>query len=369
MTRRVLHVLAPATYGGLERVVQSLASEQRARGHEVHAAPIMELGEPEPPLLCLLRRDDVQVHPIATPARAYLAQAHALNVACRAIQPDVIHAHGYVADVLLAMSNRSRSTPRVSTVHGFTGGGMKNRAYEWMQRRAFRRFDAVVAVSARLGRELVADGLRSDRVHVIANAFPVVTAAAGPSAARRALDIPEHSFSIGWVGRVSQEKGLDVLINALQALHGIDWRLTVLGDGRERQVLQRRVAELGLAERVSWRGAVANASDLVRAFDVLVISSRTEGTPMTLFEAMTASVPLVATAVGGIPDVVSSDEALLVPADDPDALADAIRSVQQGAFAAGQRAARAYIRLRRDYAIGPFVEAYDRVYDSLKPRE
>ena len=359
---RVLHVIAPAPYGGLERVVESLAVAQHWRGHEVDVAAIIEANVPEPPILDFLRRGGVRVTVIARPPRAYAAQRHALRAAIRATRPDVIHSHGYVADVIVASAASFGNARLVSTVHGFTGGGFRNRVYERLQRLAYHRFGAVVAVSRKLAGELVRSGIAERRVHTVANACPALAPPLGHAAARAELGVANGVFSIGWIGRVSREKGLDVLIEALPALAGLPWHLTVLGDGRERVTLERRVEQLALVPRVNWRGSVADAAALIRGFDVLVISSRTEGTPMALFEAMHGEVPVVTTAVGGIPDVVSPGEALLVPSEDPASLAEAIRACHDLPVRAAERVQRARARLAAEFSIDEWVDRYDRVY-------
>jgi len=99
-----------------------------------------------------------------------------------------------------------------------------------------------------------------------------------------------------------------------------------------------------------------------------VLSSRTEGTPMALFEAMAAGVPIVATAVGGVPQVVSSAEAILVPPDDPTRLAAAIRETLRDPAAARDRARAARCRLEREFAVQPWLERYDMLYHTLAQR-
>ena len=98
------------------------------------------------------------------------------------------------------------------------------------------------------------------------------------------------------------------------------------------------------------------------AFDAWVLSSRTEGTPVTLFEAVAAGVPVVATRVGGVPDVVGEGEAILVPPEDPEALAAAIRAVHASPLAAAARADRASRRVATEFAAAPWLDAYDRAY-------
>jgi glycosyltransferase involved in cell wall biosynthesis len=119
-------------------------------------------------------------------------------------------------------------------------------------------------------------------------------------------------------------------------------------------------------------GQVNDAPRLYRGFDLFVLSSRTEGTPIALFEVMDAEIPVVATAVGGVPAVVSSAEAVLIPPEDPRALAQAIRSTYDGRAPARARAAAARLRLRTQYAVGPWLDRYDRLYTDLvaaRPRQ
>ena len=98
------------------------------------------------------------------------------------------------------------------------------------------------------------------------------------------------------------------------------------------------------------------------AFDVFVLSSRTEGTPIALFEAMAAGVPIVATRVGGVPDVVSPLEAALVPAEDPVALAAEIRAIYRDPATGQRRARAARARLERDFSVAPWLDRYEAIY-------
>lgn len=144
-------------------------------------------------------------------------------------------------------------------------------------------------------------------------------------------------------------------------------RLTVVGDGPERANVEALARTLGVAERIHWTGVIADADRLLRAFDTFVLSSRTEGTPITLLEAMRACVPIVATAVGGVPDVLSESEGLVVLPESPSALADAIRDALTGKAAAVARATRARKRLESQFALGPWLDAYERIYIATLP--
>ena len=256
----------------------------------------------------------------------------------------------------------------MSTVHGFTftGSGWRNQTYDALQRRAHRGFDAVIAVSDQVGTELLNRGVARDRVHVIPNAYEAGGTPLLPRAeARRVLGLPQEAYVAGWVGRLSREKGMDVLLAALAHLEGQSLVVAVLGDGRERAALEITAAAQGLGERVRWIGDVADAARLYHAFDLFILSSRTEGTPIALFEAMDAAVPVVATAVGGVPAVVTGAEALLVAPEDPAALARAITATIDDPAGAGARAGAARARLAARYAIGPWLDRHDGLYDAV----
>jgi glycosyltransferase involved in cell wall biosynthesis len=138
-----------------------------------------------------------------------------------------------------------------------------------------------------------------------------------------------------------------------------------VGEGREASALKNQAGWLGLEGKVRWAGRVDGAAALLPAFDVFVLSSRTEGTPIVLLEAMAAGVPIVAAAVGGVPDVVTDREAVLVPADDPAALAAALQAVRNDPASALERAAAGRRRLEEEFAEGPWLTAYDALYRAV----
>lgn len=359
---KILHLVAPAPFGGLERVVYALSVGQKRKGYDVRVITLLETGAPEPSIVGELRRADVPIIPVIHSPRSYRAQRRSILDVCNQFAPDVLHSHGYLPDTLAASLDSRLRAARVATVHGFTGGGRRNRFYEWIQRRSFARFDAVVAVSRKLARELVS-AAPNGTVHTLPNAWRSVEEPLPLESARTILQLSKDLFNIGWIGRLSREKGADILIEALPALHDLPVHVTFIGDGAERRDLERRAGELEVESRVSWRGEMLRASRLLPAFDLLVNSSRTEGTPITLFEAMHAGVPIVASSVGGVPDVVSSNEALLIEPENPVALASAIRQVHSTPADARTRAMHARKRLENDFAAGPWIESYGRIYE------
>jgi len=357
----VMHVLAPAPFGGAESVVRDLVRGLSGRGFAIGAALLLE-GEETHPFERVLAEVGAEVHPIRTPSRAYRREARALADLFARCRPGVVHTHGFRPDVQAGRVAGRAGIARVTTLHGFTGGGARMRLYEWLQVQSVRRFEAVVVVSRPLEERLRRAGTPASRLHLVRNAWSRSEPALPRAAARAELGLPVGAFAIGWVGRLSAEKGGDVFVEALARLASVPFVACVIGDGPDRAGLEARAAQLGLAERVRWCGVRSHAGRLFGAFDAFVLSSRTEGTPIVLLEAMHAGVPVVATRVGGVPDVVGADDAWLVASEDPEALAAALREVRADAAGAARRAAAARRRLDAEFAPGPWLDAYERIY-------
>lgn len=365
--RSIVHVAAPAKVGGLERVLYALASGQARRGCRAQVIAVLDETPDRYPLVLDLRRAGVSVIPLRLDSRAYLEERRLIAAQLGVLQPSIVHTHGYRPDLIDAPVARRLGIATVTTLHGFLGWGLRGRLYEYLQIRACRKFDAVVAVSEPIRARVIRSGTPADRVHLIRNAWDGELVPLDRLNARMGLGVPESGARIGWVGRLSQEKGADTFLRALAALRDLEWTASILGDGPDRGSLEGLARSLGIGTRVLWHGVVPDAARLYRAFDVFVLSSRTEGTPITLFEAMAARVPIVATEVGGVPDVVSRREALLVPANDPAALARAIATVLQDPEGAIARTEAAEAALRTRFGVETWLDEHERLYSLLAP--
>lgn len=358
---RVLHLLAPAHEGGLERVVTMLSSAQgRTRAH---VAAVLTPGDEfdDHPFVTRLEALGVPVTRVAVGGRSYLREYRSIAALVARLKPAVIHTHGYRADVIGGCVARAQGIPTVSTVHGFTGGSGRNRLNERVQCLALRRADAVMAVSRPLAHRLARTGISLQKIHFVQNGFTAPSHTLTRGAARRELGIAEDGLVAGWVGRLAHEKGPDVMLDAMFECDP-SWRLSVIGDGRESGRLRHRASALGIGDRVAWHGAVANAGVLLTAFDALVLSSRTEGTPIALLEAMHACVPIVATRVGGVPDVVTPAHALLVPSEQPRLIARALEQIALDQSAAKHRALLARERVVQSFDSAAWLAEVDAVY-------
>lgn len=359
---RVLHVIAPASFGGLEQVVLQLAAGRAARGLPTEVFILLTEGSSTPTIVEMLERAGVRATVVRVAHRAYRKEQKAIRAAAEAFGADVVHTHGYHTDVLAPKPARAAGSALVSTAHGFASTDIKGRVFEWLQCRAWRRFNVVVAVSAPLQARLLRSGVPAGVVALCPNAWSGA-ASLDRTSARVRLGLAPSGRFVGWVGRLSLEKGADVMVRALAHLPA-EIGLVMIGDGPERDALKQLANELGVASRITWAGAVQGAGQCMAAFDAFALSSRTEGTPMVLFEAMAAGVPIVATAVGGVPDVVSPAEASLVRSEAPEEFAAALGQVFTAAPAAAARATAARKRLDERYALGPWLDRYEEFYRS-----
>jgi glycosyltransferase involved in cell wall biosynthesis len=276
---------------------------------------------------------------------------------------DILHTHGYRPDVVLCGIARRRGKPQVTTFHGFVGGSVRARAYEWAQVQAAKSANGVIAVSGRIAERLEGAGVGA-HVRVIRNAVSADEGALDRAIARAQLGVPADVPLVGWIGRLSHEKGPDLFVRAFadvdSSVHAV-----MIGDGSELDAVTGLARSLGITDRLHLPGILPDAKRYLKAFDCLVLSSRTEGTPMVLLECMWAGVPMIATAVGGIPDFLSPSEAILCPPDATSCLSAAIRDVFSNVAGAKARALAAFERAARENSIDRWVEQHAHLYATV----
>jgi glycosyltransferase involved in cell wall biosynthesis len=244
-------------------------------------------------------------------------------------RPDIVQTHAVKSHFLLYLSRIWKHHPWVAFHHGYTTTDRKMRLYNQLDRISLRAPARLATVSLAFERQLAGRGIDASRITVLHNAVDPRWAGRVLSTdrmeARRQLGItPDESVLIA-VGRLSLEKGHIDLIHAFRELRGKGRpaRLILVGDGPERSSLER-VAEEG----VVFTGQVRDTAPYYAAADLMILPSLTEGSPNVLLEAMAVNVPVVATEVGGIPEIVRHGEtALLVPPRSPMLLAEAIEQI------------------------------------------
>ncbi|MFN0097656.1 MAG: glycosyltransferase family 4 protein [Gemmatimonadaceae bacterium] len=364
----VVQICAPGAIGGLERVVQGLSIGLVQAGHTVHVIGVHDPSAPVGPFFDAMSAAGVKTVPIAMGGREYAAERRAVADALRASRATVFHAHGYRSDLLHRGPARRLGMGTVTTLHGTSQLRGLAGMYEWVHERSLRWADAVIAVSGPIERHLAVRVPR-ERLHRLPNAWVSVSATLPRAEARAALGLDPALDVIGWVGRLVEVKGPDLFLEALAGVPKGSWVACVIGDGPDREALEERARALGIGERVRFLGAIPDAGRYVSAFDVCCLSSRSEGTPIALLEAMAGGAAVVAFSVGGIPDVLRDGmEGWLVRPTDTTSLAASLHRALTEAPERARRAAAARTRLAQDFAMAPWILAHERIYRSAIAR-
>lgn len=237
---------------------------------------------------------------------------------------DVLHTHGYKADLYGYVALRQSAKPLVATCHNWTDTDRNARMYGALDRLILRRFDAIAAVSADVRARLQASGVTPGRIRLVSNGIET-----GPYRAVATVRHAAHTgpLRVGFAGRLSQEKGIDVFLQVARVVlqQAPEVEFVVAGDGPERAAAEAAIARDGTATRVRLLGRCERMAEVYASLDVLLSTSRTEGSPMGLMEAMAATVPVVATAVGDVPMLLDGGRCgLLAPSMDVQGLAAAV---------------------------------------------
>ena len=242
------------------------------------------------------------------------------------VRADVVHAHGFKADVYAWAALRNSPVPLVSTCHTWYDNDLAVRLYGALDRRVLRKFSAVVAVSGDVKERLLKAGISPDRIRLITNGIDL-----DPFAVIRHANFgADRPLTVGLIGRLAQEKGVDLFLRAAaQVLAELpSTRFLVVGDGPDRAALQALIEELHIGSSVSLLGRSENMPATYASLDLMVSASRQEGLPIALLEGMASRLPIVATNVGAVSTVIRNEvTGLLVPPQDIPQLTVAIRKL------------------------------------------
>ncbi len=363
-TRTIAQLIAPAPAGGAETVVRSLMTEARGRSYPHHLVALLQTDAPSP-LVEEIRAEGLPVTEIRCGRRRYRREAAEVAAALRSMNAGLIHSHVYHADLVGLWAAATTNLPIVATAHGLTGGDLKNRFYQWLDLRALRRFDAVIAVSRPLRQAIERAGVAPQKIHLIPNGFSPGRLRPRREA-RQALGLSPDAPVVGWIGRFTAEKDPIAFVDLVAHSTVAGTQAVMLGEGPLLGEVRDRAESLGLApDRLITPGRVSGAASYLEALDALVLTSKTEGTPMVLLEAMAAGVPIAAYAVGGIPDFLNGDNSFITPAGDSASLAANVTLILSEPARAGERAARARETLERQFSPSAWLDSIETVYRGL----
>ena len=291
----------------------------------------------------------------------------------RQLRPAVLHTYNFACAEYAVPAWAAGVPVRVHAEHGRDASDPQglNRKHNFLRRALVPWIDRYVPVSHDLARWLTnVVNIPAAKSELIMNGVDTVRFAPDLPAAN--TPFPEGSFVIGTVGRLQDVKDQASLIEAFALLcaarpaQRARLRLAVVGDGPLRERLAQKAQDAGVTDLVWFAGARNDIPELMRSFDVFALSSIAEGTPVTLLEAMACARPVVATAVGGIPEVVQDGvNGALVPASNPQALAEALGRYVDDSARVAAHGASARLNIERHYSVAAMVSAYTTLYDRL----
>lgn len=372
---RVLRVITRLAVSGVSTHVTLANQVLQRRGWET----LLVHGRVQPDELEIdLPIEGVRMRRLPTMARpvdpiADLRTAGSLLRIIRGFRPDIVHTHHSKAGLLGRSAALLAGVPRIHTFHGhvFEGyfGRRTSATIVAAERLLATRTSRLVALGPLQRDDLLARGIgRPDRFDIVPLGLDLDRfRAADRTTARRDLGVSPDAFAVVLVGRLVPIKRIDRLVRVFATLHAAHpgARLYVIGDGSERAAAEAQAAAAGLADSVTFCGWRSDTAAWYAAADIVVITSDNEGTPLTLIEAAAAGRPAVATAVGGVADVVTDEvTGLLAAADDEPALAAAmIRMAAEPELRARLGAAAPAAAAR--FGIERLVDDLERIYDRV----
>ena len=332
---KILHVIDSGGLYGAEMVLLNLTEEQKRLGHHPCIASIGAQDVREKPLETEARKRNLEVVVFRMRNGPNLAGSIRIVNFARSKGFQVVHSHGYKSNILLGFLPRCfRRLPLVSTVHGWTAVKIFSRLwlYEWADKMSLKCADAVCVVNDTMCSIPQIKSLNHEKVHVVVNGIPELdTTAALP--ADEVTRFCLGGYTVASIGRLSPEKGYEHLIHSFSILHSFhpDTRLLIVGEGCERERLDALICSLGLKGKIMLPGYRDDAWRYLTYCRLFVLSSLTEGLPITLLEAMQVGIPIIATCIGGVPSVITHEEnGILIPPGNHVILGQVLLSLYKG---------------------------------------
>jgi glycosyltransferase involved in cell wall biosynthesis len=382
---KILRVIARLNMGGPALHVAYLTEGLRKRGYDTTlVAGSLARGEDSMAFVADARGVEIvridELGREISPLRDLLATIRLAKL-IRRERPQILHTHtakaGTVGRVAARLAGSRRPPIVVHTFHGHVlrgyFGPVRTLFFRLLERWLAAGTTALIAVSPQVRDDLVALGVaRRERFVVIRLGIELDERVAPEqddrADSRRYLGIPDDRFAVGWIGRMTAVKRTDDVLIAFKGLResGVDAVLCMIGDGPDRLQLEQRAHELGVARDTLFLGYQEDVAPFYAAFDALVLPSGNEGTPVTVIEALAAKRPVVATRVGGVPDIVrDGEDGFLVEAGATDDLAERLGRLARDPALRARMGMKGRERVLPRYAVERLVDDVDELYRSL----
>jgi glycosyltransferase involved in cell wall biosynthesis len=363
----ICQVVHGLTVGGAERLAATLGRFASAR-HRVSFVCLDELGE----LGEVLRQDGYRVEVLDRGAGVSLSCARRLSRYFREESVDLAHAHQYTPFFYsLAARGPRRGPPVIFTEHGRWHPDYPRRKRMLFNRIFLSKRDRLVGVGEAVRQALIVnEGLPAQRVEVIYNGVDLSRfdfVEGRRQRARATLELGPEKLAILQVARLDHLKDHGTALKTMRRVVNElpDARLLLVGDGPERGVIENMIGELNLAPQVRLLGTRHDIPELLAAADLFLLTSISEGIPLTLIEAQAAGTPVVSTAVGGVAEIVPPAHAMLAPAGDDAELARHVLELARHPAQRAQMAEKGRERARALFSEEQMLASYERLYSEL----
>lgn len=289
---------------------------------------------------------------------------------CRERNVKIWHAHDYKSNVLGLLVRRFHKMALVTTVHGWVNHTRRSPLYYWIDRKSLPFYDHVVCVSEDLYEQCRSLRVAAENCTLIDNAIDIneFQRASDTSVAKQRLGFSANRVLVGAVGRLAEEKGFHLLIQAVEQVmqSGIDMELIIIGDGEQRAKLAAQISASPYADRIHLLGFRADTIALYEAMDLFVLSSLREGLPNVLLEAMAMEVPVLATRIAGVPKLIQDQQnGRLIPAGSVPALTSTMTAVLQDPKQQAELRRAARKTIEEQFSFDVRMQKMCRVYEKV----
>lgn len=362
---KVLQLISSGGYYGAENMLLNLCASQESAGCRNSLLLFYNVHVPNVEFYERARRRGISVRMVHCKGRADMNAVRQIQDYIQEDAIDLVHTHGYKADLYGYVAAKRAGKPLVATCHNWVGGTAALGIYNRLDRLVLKRFNAIAAVADAVRERLLASGIVPARIKTIANGIDV-------EAFERSQSVPAPEISggkiIGVVARLDLQKGFEFLFSAVRELSrsfpGI--KVVISGEGPDRQAIEQMIERDGLRNSVVLAGQQSDMPGVYAAMDVFVLPSLNEGLPMTVLEAMAASRPVIATRVGAVPRVVRDGETgLLVNPGDAAALRDAIARLLTDPDLCQRMSTQAHDWVQRNFTSEVMARQYRTMYDQV----
>ncbi len=366
---RILQLIAPTSFAGAERVVLNLAENIQDDRFQTTLALFLSSKIKKNIFITELEKKAIPYELILMEGAFDVDNLSTLTSIIRDRQIDIIHSHGYRSDILGFICAKRTGIKIVSTIHGWTPTTRRVRLYEKISRFFLPMFDHIIAVSSAIKNDL--RFIPEKKISLLQNAINTDRAMRIPGereAFRNKHNIPQRAIVIGTVARLSREKGIKFLIEAMTELarEKEDIVLLIVGRGKETENLQQAARQSGVEQNIIFYGFEKNPSLIYRNLDIFILPSLTEGTPMALLEAMCHEVPVIATRVGEIPNIIEDKQnGLLINRESARDIAEAVRFLLADRATAAQIAENGRQTVCRYYSLENWLDKIKAIYAGL----